>query len=139
MTEATIAAHDGSGSRIWRFVGIAMTALLALAILASAARAFLDPTALALGMGLPLAAGAHDPFVGVYGIRSFALSLIALVLIWRGDLKALQVFVLVAALIPLGDAILVAGEGAPVLKVARHLGFVAFLLLDFAALRAARP
>jgi hypothetical protein len=138
MSETNVAGPK-PGFKFWRTVGLGMTVLIAAAILLSVGRSLLDPVSFAQGIGLPLAGGAeHDPFLAVYAIRSLALCVFALVLVWRCDLGALETFVLVAVLIPLGDAALVGSEGAPLLKIARHLGTAVFLLLTYAALHAAR-
>jgi len=126
------------GGGAWCTVGVAMAVLVALAILFSAARAFVDPVGLAAGMGLPLAADGHDSFVSIYGIRSLFLSLFALILIWRADWRTLELYVFAAVLIALGDALLVASEHGPLPNIGRQLGIAAFLFVTGMILRQAR-
>ena len=112
----------------WLILGVA--AIMAL----NTARAFLDPAAFAAYMGLPLRDGASDGFVLIYGLRAAFLGLIAVVLLWRGEMTALAAFAAVAVVMPIGDAILTAGSHAPTALVARHgasavyLAVAAFLL-----------
>lgn len=111
--------------------------LLGLFMLFNTARALLDPAAFAVYMGLPLADPANGAFVHVYAIRAAFLGLFALALLWLGNTRALALFATVAIVMPVGDAILTAINGAPLAIVARHAA-TAILLAVTATLLASR-
>ena len=94
--------------------------LLGLFMLFNTARALTDPAAFAVYMGLPLSDPANGAFVQVYAIRAAFLGLFALALLWLGNTRALALFAMVAIVMPVGDAILTAMNGAPLAIVARH-------------------
>lgn len=120
---------------LWTSAGVWMVVLMSLFILASALRAFVEPANLASAMGLPLTDAADDSYVVVYGIRSLFLSVFALALVARGDIRTIESFVLLAVLMPIGDATLVAMKGAALEKLARHAGSGAFLVAAWFMLR----
>ena len=83
-------------------------------------RALFDPVGFASYMGLPLTDPANHGFVHVYALRAAFLSLCVFGLLWLRDIRALVVLALAALVMPIGDAILVASNGAPSLIVIRH-------------------
>ena len=127
--QMTIATQELSVSNPWRSVGVWMAALLALSQLVNAIRAVLDPASFASYFGLPLAAQADAGLLYVYALRATFLGLFALFLIARRELVVLKWFALLAVLMPLGDLILTYSAGAPLSTVARHAGYVVFILV----------
>jgi heme A synthase len=89
-------------------------------MLVNTVRAFGDPVGFAAYMGLPLSDPANHAFVQVYALRALFLGLCVLALLFRRDTRALAVFALVAVVMPVGDAMLTAANGAPIAIVARH-------------------
>jgi hypothetical protein len=126
-------AAPTTSSSYWLRASSALIALMGIYMLVNTVRAFIAPAAFAAAMGLPLANPADHAFVQVYGLRAMFLGLCALALLWRRDIRALAVFALVAIVMPVGDALLTASNGAPPLIVARH-GATAIVLAVTAAL-----
>jgi hypothetical protein len=117
----------------WRSLGIWMVVALIVYILFSALRALRDPVAFAAGFGLPLANPNNNGFVYVYSIRAVFLGLLGLALLVRRNYSALTLFVLVATVIPIGDAVLVAFNGGGTLI--RNVLTAGFLLLTWFFMR----
>jgi len=113
----------------WRSVGVWMALLLGLSQLVNAARAIIDPVGFAAYLGLPLLNPADTGFVHVYALRATFLGLFTLLLIARRDLTTLKWFALVAVLMPLGDMLLTATAGAPPATIARHAGYVIYIMV----------
>ena len=124
----TSAALEMPVSKPWRSVGVWMAVLLAFSQLLNAARAVLDPGGFASYLGLPLAAPGDAGLLSVYALRAAFLGLFAIVLIARRDLVGLKWFALLVVLIPLGDFAVTNGAGAPAATVARHAGYVVYIL-----------
>lgn len=111
-----------------RTVGFWCAIIMAAAQATSAIRAFVDPSAFADYMGLPMGgSGTSQGFVLVYALRTTLIAFLAAYLAISGRLRALAVISLVALILPLGDAWLSAQAGAPQAIVIRHLGIAAFL------------
>ncbi len=115
-------AATTSTSGYWLRVSSVLVALMGLYMLVNAGRAFADPAGFAAYMGLPLSDPANHAFVQVYALRALFLGLCVLALLFRRDTSALAVFALVAIVMPVGDAMLTAANGAPIEIVARHAG-----------------
>lgn len=131
----TIATQELSVPNPWRSVGVWMAALLALSQLVNAIRAVLDPTSFASYLGLPLAAQGDAGLIHVYALRATFLGLFAAYLIARREFVVLKWFALLAVLMPLGDLVLTYSAGAPLATVARHAGYVVFILVTAALLQ----
>jgi hypothetical protein len=71
----------------------------------------------------------------VYAIRALFLGLFGLGLLLRRDFKALALYALIGSVMPLGDALLVATEGATAGTVLRHLLVALFLLVTWYLVR----
>ena len=110
-----------------------LVALMGVFMLANTVRALADPAGFAAYMGLPLTDPANHAFVQVYALRALFLGLCALGLLWRGETRALALFAFAVIVMPVGDAILTASNGAAPLIVARH-GATAIVLAVTAAL-----
>lgn len=119
----------------WRSAGVWMIVILIGYILFNAVRATLGPVDFANYYGLPLDADESSAFVLVYAIRALFLGLFGLALLSRRDFKALALYALVGAVMPLGDAGLVLLEGGPTATVIRHLLTAGFLILTWFLLR----
>ncbi|MCE9522437.1 MAG: DUF4267 domain-containing protein [Alphaproteobacteria bacterium] len=122
-----------STSGYWLKVSSLLVALMGVYMLVNTIRAFADPAGFAAYMGLPLSDPANHAFVQVYALRALFLGICALALLFRRDTRALAVFALVAIVMPVGDAILTAANGAPIATVARH-GATAIVLAVTASL-----
>jgi heme A synthase len=122
-----------STSAYWLRVSSVLVALMGVYMLVNTVRAFGDPVGFAAYMGLPLSDPANHAFVQVYALRALFLGLCVLALLFRRDTRALAVFALVAVVMPVGDAMLTAANGAPIAIVARH-GATAIVLAVTASL-----
>jgi hypothetical protein len=112
-----------------------MVIFLVVYILVNAARAFFTPAAFAEYFGLPLSDSNATAFVFVYGIRALFLGVFGAALLLRRSYPALALFVLVATIMPLGDAILVALAGAAPTVILRHCIVIVFLGVTWYLLR----
>jgi hypothetical protein len=117
----------------WRSLGIWMVVILIVYILFSAFRSLQNPVEFAAGFGLPPANPNNNGFVYVYSIRAIFLGLLGLVLLVRRNYSALALFVLVATVMPIGDAVLVALNGGG--TVIQHVLTAGFLLLTWFFMR----
>jgi hypothetical protein len=119
----------------FRSIGIWMSLFLIVYMLYNVVRSALNPTDFISSFGFPPATVSTTTFVLVYSIRALFLGLFGLVLLLRRNFQALSLFVLVGTVMPLGDAALVAGTGAPFPTILRHLLIAGFLLLTWFFLR----
>lgn len=117
----------------WRSLGIWMVVILIVYIFYSALRSFLNPVEFATGFGLPPASPNDNGFVYVYSIRAIFLGLLGLILLVRTNYSALTLFVLVATVMPVGDAVLVALNGGS--AVIQHVLTASVLLLTWFFMR----
>ena len=131
-------ASAASTSGYWLRVSTVLIALMGAYMLVNTVRAFADPAGFAAYMGLPLTDPANHAFVQVYALRALFLGLCALALLFRRDTRALAVFALVAIVMPVGDALLTASNGAPVTTVARHAATVLAITASLLFSRAAK-
>ena len=112
----------------WRSIGPWMAALLALSQILNAARAAIDSAGFAAYFGLPLASPIDAGLVQVYGLRAAFLGLFAMFLLARREFVVLKWFALLAVVMPVGDLMLTLRAGAPTTTVARHAGYVVYIL-----------
>jgi Domain of unknown function (DUF4267) len=110
-------------------IGFWMALLMIISQLINAIRAFLDPAAFAVYMGLPLTNAADIGFVEVYGLRALFLAVFAAALIYARQIRSLSMLALCAVIMPIGDVILVTSAGAPSAIIIRHVVIGVFLLL----------
>jgi Domain of unknown function (DUF4267) len=131
MTSSSAQAQGRAATALspWRSVGIWMSAILIGYILFNALRSTLDPVSFAAYYGLPLGGDDTNAFVFVYAIRALFLGLFGLALVVSRSYRALALFALVGAVMPIGDAILVAATGGGTGTVIRHSLTAVFLLL----------
>jgi hypothetical protein len=122
-------------SKLLRSVGFWMAVLMILSQLINAIRAFADPIAFAVYMGLPLSNPVDMGFVQVYGLRALFLAVFASVLIYTRQIRALSLLALFAIVMPIGDIILTTQAGAPTSIIVRHAIIGLFLLLAWFFLR----
>lgn len=131
MTVANLAAETPVKTSVWRSPGIWMAAFIVAYILFNAVRATLNPVHFAVAFGIPLAGPEHDAFVLVYAIRALFLGLFGLALFVTRNYRVLGLFSLVAAVMPIGDAVLVASRGGGGAIVGRHVFIAVFLVLTW--------
>jgi hypothetical protein len=94
------------------YIAGGLAALMGVGIIVIGASYLLAPEASAKGFGLPdWPTGDAVAWLNVKGVRDIVSGLVALVLLATGPLHALGWFVLVAAIIPIGDAIIVLRYG----------------------------
>jgi hypothetical protein len=110
-------------------LGYGLAVLAAVYLLGNAAWAALAPAGFARRLGLPLAAPADGRLMYLYASRSAVIALLALVLAVRRDLAALSWLVLLAALLPFIDAVLVRRAHAGTGTLVRHLVSGGYLLI----------
>jgi hypothetical protein len=103
--------------------------ILILYIFYNTALSLVNPTAFARGFGL--ASAADNPYLVVYAIRALFLGVYGTVLVVRRDFRALLLFVLVAVVMPLGDAALLIAKDASLVSVIKAL-VTAIILLGVA-------
>jgi len=109
----------------------ALAALLALGIIFIGARFLVAPRVAAAGFGIP---SDPAPWLSVKGVRDIASGIFVLVLLANHAPHVLGWFVLAAAIIPVGDGLIVLGAGGPkVVAYGVHWG-TAIAMLAIAAL-----
>jgi len=110
-------------------IGFWCAMIMALAQATSALRAFADPEAFSIYMGLPVSGPNELAFVMVYALRTTLIAGLTFYLAITGRLRALAVIALIALALPIGDALLSAQANADPSIVTRHTiiaGFLAF-------------
>ena len=126
-----------STTSVFRTAGFWMALIMGLSQTVSAVRAFSDPLGFADYMGLALFGSGDTGFIYVYGLRTAFIAILVFLLAALKRLDALSWMALVAILMPVGDAILAAGAGAPSAIVIRHAAIAVFVGLTFIMLRRA--
>lgn len=119
---------------LMRSLGGWMAAVGGALMIVNTVRAFSDPVAFAVYLGLPLAASADTALVHVYALRALFIALVVFGLIAARQRLALAVVAAVAVVMPVGDALLTAHAGAPMAIVGRHVAIAVFLALTAFAL-----
>ncbi|MGC5383508.1 DUF4267 domain-containing protein [Micromonospora chalcea] len=93
-------------------IAYGLAIVLSLFIVLIGARFLLAPRAAAAGYGVPAAEGAGDPaYLTVKGLRDLTFGLVGLALIAFTSADAVAWFMLVVALAPLGDTVIVLRHG----------------------------
>ncbi|AXO32806.1 DUF4267 domain-containing protein [Micromonospora sp. B006] len=93
-------------------IAYGLAIVLSLFIVLIGARFLLAPRAAAAGYGVPAAEGAGDPaYLTVKGLRDLTYGLVGLALIAFTSADAVAWFMLVVALAPLGDTVIVLRHG----------------------------
>lgn len=127
--DASLARPSGAQT-----AGLALSGLMALYLAFNAVRACLAPASFAATLGAPLADPADTGFVLVYAFRAAFLALLVGWLVIRRDVANLRFVALAALVMPVGDALLVQGLGAPVAIVGRHVAIAVLLVVLWALL-----
>ena len=122
---------------LMRSLGGWMVAAGGALMLVNAARAFNDPAAFAIYLGLPLAAPQDGVLIHVYALRALFIGIVVIGLLIARQRLALAVVAAAAVIMPVGDAILTHYAGAAMPTVLRHVGIAVFLAV--AAVALARP
>ena len=117
----------------WQSIGLWLAGIACVYVLVNVIRAMANPAGFVEAFGLP--AGQFAGFVDVYAVRSAFLGLFGLALIQQRQVRALELFALIGALMPLGDAAIVARSGGEAAVIARHLAIALGLLLTWFLLR----
>lgn len=130
-TTTPISSAAPSSLSPWRSVGLWMSALLVAYLLWNAVRATLSPTDFAATFGIPLENPGDDAFVLVYAIRTLFLGLFGLALFLRRSYAILALFLLIATVIPIGDALLVWQRGGEAAIITRHIVITGVVLLTW--------
>jgi hypothetical protein len=113
---------------------VVLAAVLGVAVIAMGAAYLIAPTANAKGFGLPdWPDGTLAAWLNVKGIRDVALGVALLVLLAAVGPHAMGWYLLVSALVPIGDAVIVLRHrGSKVLAYAMH-GLTALVVIAVAA------
>lgn len=135
VSQSSTATPSATVASPWRSVGVWMTIFLIVYILFNAVRSVLNPADFAVSFGLPLTSVGGSGFVFVYAIRALFLGLFGIALLVRRNYSGLALFVLVASVMPIGDATLVSLAGGPTGTVIRHIVTAGFLLLTWFFIR----
>lgn len=114
------------------FAGFWLASAMATLMFVNATRAWLDPSAFAIYMGLPLHSAADAAWVQVYGLRALFIGLTVSVLLLREDASTLKWLAGLALVMSLGDAALVHARGGP--EALRHLAISGVLIAAAVAL-----
>jgi hypothetical protein len=129
-TSSVVSAERATSSRaIWQRPGFWLVVILIGYILFNAVRATLNPAAFAEYFGLPAVVAGQEAFVLVYAIRALFLGVFGLALLLRRNFGGLALYTAVGAIMPLGDALLVAQYGSGIGTVIRHLLIAVFLFV----------
>jgi hypothetical protein len=131
-----LATPHAAARPLWRAPAFWLSAIIGLFQAVNAVRAFADPAGFADYMGLPLGPEDAVGFVHVYGLRTAFIAVMTAIFLVRRELAPLQWVALAALIMPVGDAVLTAGAGAPTATVVRHVAIAVYLAVTFAALRA---
>ncbi len=115
----------------WRSVGLWMSGLLIAYLFFNVVRAVASPASFATSFGTPLDNPGDDAFVLVYAIRTLFLGLFGLALFLRRSYASLALFLLVATVMPIGDALLVWQRGGEPAIIARHIVITGIVLLTW--------
>ena len=96
-------------------IGYGLSGLLGLGIIFIGTRFILAPRAAAAGFGITIGqdSGSTDPYLSVKGVRDIASGLIVFILLAAGEPRLLGGFMMAAAIIPVGDAIIVLRRNGP--------------------------
>lgn len=121
----------------WGLIATGLAAVIVLLQAVNAVRAFAEPEAFAIYMGLPLGTGQEAGFVFVYGLRAAFIALAVTALLLTRNYTALVWVALAALVMPIGDAVLTARAGAPGAIVGRHVAIALFLVMTAVTLRLA--
>lgn len=92
-------------------IAYGLTVLLALAIIAIGLRFFFAPSAAATGYGIPAGGGGIGAYLAVKGLRDLTYGILGLVLLAAGGAYVMGWFMAIAALVPVGDALIVLRNG----------------------------
>lgn len=114
--------------------GLILCGAMALYMAFNVVRAAADPGAFAATLGAPLADPSDTGFVLVYAFRAAFLALLVGWLAATRNVPVLRFVALAALVMPIGDAWLVGGLGAPPATVTRHIVIAVVLLLVWALL-----
>jgi hypothetical protein len=115
----------------WRAPGVWLAVILMLYMLFNVIRTVQDPVGFAETFGTPLTNPADSAFVFVYAIRALFLAVFGLVLIVQMRWQMLALFILVATIMPVGDALLVASQGGESTIIIRHVVIAGVLMLTW--------
>jgi Domain of unknown function (DUF4267) len=119
----------------WRSVGVWLAVILIGYLFFNVLRATLNPHDFAVYYGLPLSDPANDAFVYVYALRTLFLGLFGVALLVGRNFKTLALYILIAVVMPIGDAMLVTFKGASLDTIIRHVLVVGVVLLTWFLLR----
>ena len=116
-------------------IGYGLSGLLGLGIIFIGTRFLLAPRAAAADFGIAAGqdSGRSDPYLSVKGVRDIASGLILFILLMAGEPRLLGGFMLAAAIIPVGDAIIVLQRNGPRATVYGVHGATAAVMLAAAA------
>jgi hypothetical protein len=115
-----------------------LAVVLDLFIIFIGARFLLAPQAAAAGYGVPAVAGQGDAYLSVKGLRDLTSGLIGLALLVFAGAQAGAWFMLVVALVPLGDMLIVLRHGGTkAVAFGIHFATAAVVLISAALLFAA--
>lgn len=104
--------------------------LVAVGIIFIGARFLLAPEVAATGYGIPVAAGGDvGAYLAVKGIRDIVSGFIVIALLLAGQRRALAIAMLVFAIIPAGDAVIVIRQGGSLAAAFGIHGVTAIVLL----------
>ncbi|QUQ72158.1 DUF4267 domain-containing protein [Kutzneria sp. CA-103260] len=115
---------------------VILAAVLGVAVIAMGAVYLIGPAANAKGFGLPeWPEGALAAWLNIKGIRDLAMGVAVLVMLAAAGPHALGWYLLVAAVVPIGDAVIVLRNGgSKVLAWAMHGGTAAVVVAVAAVL-----
>jgi hypothetical protein len=129
-----IAPRSPTTQQLRRSAGFWLVIVLIAYLMFSFVRSLVGPESLSTSFGLTRTDGA-SAYVQVYGIRTFFLGLYGAVLLVRRDIQALTLFVLVAVMIPLGDAVLLVVNNGSASAIAKNVAIAIVLVVAWRLLK----
>jgi hypothetical protein len=134
MCAAVTGPREGGISVAAKDVGYGLAALIAAGIIAVGLRFLLAPARGAAGFGVPAAQAGDHAYLAVKGIRDIASGIFTVILLANQVPDVLAWFLLAAALIPVGDMIVVLRHQGPKATAYGIHGATAAVILAAAAL-----
>ncbi|MGH7911841.1 MAG: DUF4267 domain-containing protein [Candidatus Dormibacteraceae bacterium] len=117
------------------WIGFGIAGVVAIGLVFIGGRFLLQPRAAARAFGIPDSElTAHNPFWAVKGVRDLGVALLIGVLVLGGSAHLLAWGLLLGALIPIGDCLIVLRSGGTRLAAVGIHGLTAAVLLAAAAL-----
>lgn len=119
-------------------IAYGLTILLAIGIIIIGLRFFVAPHASAAGYGVPVQGEGADAYLTIKGLRDLTYGVLGLVLLAVGGAHIMGWFMVITAIVPVGDTFIVLRQGGKkAIAFGIHLATALAMLVDAALLFAA--